>query len=226
MKIEHLIADNITFRCNTKEKATEFIKNAYSLGYKWNHGNENSIYYDKNGENTCYTLRVANKDITYGELSYFKKHNYTIIEYELDETEEKKIENKKLTPIEYIMQYLGVEENEEFNVLEINGSEWKRNCNPFLFDDGDLFDNYWDIRNDVLIELIKGTLIVGKLPWKPKEEEEVFIINCDGSVGRLNFSQTRTSDLARYKCGWLFKSIAEAKENKERVLSEYRSIKR
>lgn len=152
MKIKHLIADNIAFHCNTEEKANEFIKKAYSLGYKWcSGGKDNDSYFYMHTKFTCYKLHY-DKTISFGYISFFIENGYKIIEYELDTVKKK------------------------------------------------------------------------KTPWKPKDRELVWSIDCDGDTYSTNFFETYKNDLAMLKCGWYFKTKAEAESNRERVLKEYSEV--
>ena len=218
MKIEHLIVDDTVFHCDTPEKATEFINKAHELGYKWSCANKNTTFYECYRENICYTLNKKETKIGYSGIDYFKSNNYTIIEYELDT-----VNNKKLTPVEYLMEYLDVEENEKFNILELNGNGRNSNFNPFHFSYGNLIDNYSAIRNDALIELINGTLIVEKLPWKPSVDDTVWFIGEDRYIYSTIYCGV-APDLAMMKNGWYFSTKEEAEVNKERILVEYAEV--
>lgn len=107
MEIKDLINDNVAFHCDTKEKASEFINKAHALGYMWRYIDEDSNCYNTYGCDTCYKLSANGKIISFSELNYFKKSNHTIIEYELD----------KLTPLEYLMEYLGVGKTKNLTLL-------------------------------------------------------------------------------------------------------------
>lgn len=72
--------------------------------------------------------------------------------------------------------------------------------------------------------LICGEAAIEKLAWKPKDRELVWSIDCDGDTYSTNFFETYKNDLAMLKCGWYFKTKAEAEANRERVLKEYAEV--
>lgn len=86
----------------------------------------------------------------------------------------------KLTPIEYLMEYLGVEENEKFNIIFDDGS--KSGYNPYTFSNGILKDKDGDESLTKLLELIRGKATIEKLAWKPKHRELVCLLTADGDT--------------------------------------------
>ena len=213
MKIKDLINDNTAFHCDTKEKAVEFLHKAHALGYMWRYIDEDSNCYNTYGCDTCYKLSANGKIISFSELNYFKKSNHTIIEYELD----------KLTPLEYLMEYLGVEEDEEFNIIDKCGKKF--GAFPYTFVGYALYDYNSEICNELILELMNGSLSVEKLPWKPKNKDTVWYVSIKGkAVCSTIFSDEVVADLAKLKNGWYFKTKAEAEANKERILKEYTEV--
>ena len=205
MEIKDLINDNVAFHCDTKEKAVEFLHKAHALGYMWRYIDEDSNCYNTYGCDTCYKLSANGKIISFSELNYFKKSNHTIIEYELD----------KLTPIEYLMQYWGIKEGEKFNIIN-EGS--KLSDSPYYFKNGCLYDKLDKLHRSIYYGFLNGSYKVQKTPWKPKDRELVW------SIDSTNFFETYKNDLAMLKCGWYFKTKAEAEANRERVLKEYSEV--
>lgn len=212
MEIKNRINNKTAFHCDTKEKAIEFIKKAYSLGYQWSCGNENTIYYEYYGKDTCYEIDTRRKDIHYSEIDYFENCKYTIIEYELD---------KNLTPLEYLMQCYDLKEEERFNILYKD--EQKNIWNPFRFKDGILFDNSNTRQDTVFIALMNGECKIEKLPLKPDIDDTVWYIGTDRHVCSTIYCDVAT-DLAMLKNGWYFSTKEEAEANRERVLKEYAEV--
>lgn len=109
---------------------------------------------------------------------------------------------------------------EEFNIIE-DGKQLYY-C-PYKFTEKGLvgkYNNIWDKR---LSELIRGICKVEKLPWKPKDGETVYGV-CNECVYADEFKSNFPAYLALYKCGWLFRTEAEAEANKERVLAEMKEV--
>lgn len=218
MEIKDLINDNVAFHCNTEEKAKEFVRKAYALGYVWCDGSVNDTHYSNYRNNSCYHLNM--KRITYSEFGYFERYNYTIIEYELDEVGEKNMENKKLTPVEYIMWYYGVKEGEKFKVIyDDDGKE--SGYSPYVFEDGILRNKNGYISH--IDNIIRRKVTIEKLPWKPNIDDLVWYIGEDRYVYNVVYTGI-VSDLAMLKNGWLFRTKEEAKANMERLLKEYTEV--
>lgn len=125
----------------------------------------------------------------------------------------------KLTPIEYLMEYLGVEEDEEFNIIDKCGKKF--GAFPYTFVGYDLYDYNSEICNELILELMNGNLSVEKIPWKPLHGDTIYYINTNGIVQISSFYDYH---LAMLKCGWLFCTKEEAEANRERVLKEYADV--
>lgn len=212
MEIKNRINNKTAFHCDTKEKAIEFIKKAYSLGYQWSCGNENTTYYEYYEKDTCYEMDTRRKDIHYSEIDYFENCKYTIIEYELD---------KNRTPLEYLMQCYDLKEEERFNILYQD--EQKNIWNPFHFKDGILFDNSNTRQDTVFIALMNGECTIKKLPLKPEIGDTIWYIGANGNVCPAIYYGVE-ADLAMLKNGWIFPTLKQAEAYKERVMAEYKEV--
>lgn len=219
MEIEHLIADDTVFHCDTPEKAIEFIKKAHKLGYHWLGSCDYETNFDLNGNESCYKLcnNCGKNTIFVDCKEYFDACEKEIIEYKFDREEKK----DKLTPLEYLMQYWGIEEGEKFNIIN-EGS--KLPDSPYYFKNGCLYDKLDKLHRSIYYGFLNGSYKVQKTPWKPKDRELVWSIDCDGDTYSTNFFETYKNDLAMLKCGWYFKTKAEAEANRERVLKEYSEV--
>lgn len=122
------------------------------------------------------------------------------------------------TLYEMILDKLGVEEGEKFNVsTDLVGSII---VNPYHFNDGFFIDRTGEVDDNLFIDLLMGKATIEKMPWKPNFMDYVFFIdNKSEKVYQTMFSNI-PSDLAMLKCEWFFKSYKEAEANKERVLKE------
>lgn len=141
-----------------------------------------------------------------------------------DETSEPVKEEKSL--IEIVMEKLGVEEGEEFNIMW-NGSSLST-LNPFMFKDGKLLSKYKDSYVEYLGALITGEYKIEKLKWKPKNGEKVWSVYSDENkniwCNYSIFGESFSNCVALYKVGWLFKTKEKAEANKKRVLKEMKEV--
>lgn len=123
------------------------------------------------------------------------------------------MEDKSL--YEMILEKLGVEKYERFNIL-FEGNEPSL-YNPYHFDEGYLIDGTDDVADDAFAKLLTGKAIIEKRPWKPKLNDNVWYFDTDGEFYTKVFSNCVT-DLAMLECGWYFRNLKEASENRGRVL--------
>lgn len=146
--------------------------------------------------------------------------------WELVEEETPKPVKEEKTLLEIVMERLGVEEGEKFNIL------WDGKAlpsyNPFVFEDGELLNKYGNSDTETLGQLITGRCQFEKLPWKPKNGEKVWVVYLDENKNSwCNYSIFKdytSSCIALYKMGWLFKTEEEAEANMKRVLREMKEV--
>lgn len=210
MDIKNLTGDKFAFHCDSEEKARELIKKAYELGYKWSNSCEDNTYFDTYMNDTCYKFHDIAKIISFSNMDFFKEEGYKIVEYEFDERK------KKPTPFEYIMEYLGVKEDEEFNIDGEFG-------NPHRFSDGYLKNKYDDVCSRTMNELINGNLTLEKLQWKPNVDDIVCCIDTNGKIHYKTYVEL-AADLALLKNRWIFSTEEEAEANRERIMKEYAEV--
>lgn len=214
MEIKDFINNNTVIHCDTEEKAREFINKAYGLGYKWGYDEEDTIYYNKYGCNICYKLNEYNKIITCSDFDYYKRYNYTIIEYEFGDY------IKKLTPLEYFMEYWGINEGEKFNVVNAG---FELPDGPYYIKNGRLYDKLDKLHRSIYYGFLNGSYKIQKLPWKPKNGDIVWYIGADEGVYDVAYTGT-VSNLAMLKNGWFFRTKKEVEANMERLLKEYTEV--
>jgi hypothetical protein len=114
-----------------------------------------------------------------------------------------------------VLKLLGVEVGEKFNLV---GSS----SNPFHFNkDYDLYDdegNYASLFNVSCI--LRGTIEIEKLPWKPKDGEAYCIVTSDDGVIHTVW-WGYSDDYYRYNAGNCFRTTEEiTPEIKQRILNE------
>ena len=141
----------------------------------------------------------------------------------LKEMEKVILQMKNKTIYEIMLEKFGLEEGEKFKILSDDYNELLEK-EVFHFDGGYLYDEDCESVNGLLLQdLINGNATVEKLPWKPKQGEEVWYVNPAGYIFRNTFSFT-TRYLSMLKCGWIFKTEKEAEENQQRILAEMREV--
>lgn len=153
---------------------------------------------------------------TIGVLNSCYENRFELVEEEQKQPvqQEQKEQQERLTPFQYLLQYLGVEEGEEFNLKDDAFS-------PYQLKGGCLVDREDDEAPDGLRCLLTGKLQIEKLPWKPKNGDMVYYVSPEyENVSKTSFFDKSVSSLALYKNGWLFKTKEEAEAEKERVLKE------
>jgi hypothetical protein len=114
-----------------------------------------------------------------------------------------------------VLEMLGVEVGEKFDV-----KRWS--YNPHQFDeDFDLVNKYGNcVSNTVIVELLKGTYEIEKLPWKPKDDEIYYFICTSGNVLPSTWCGNG-ADYYRFNAGNYFRTAEEITlEIKQRILQE------
>ena len=127
----------------------------------------------------------------------------------------------KMKPIEYLKQYLGVTDGELFDVYDEYG-DCIKDC-PYHFS-GNQFINKRRLVDDIAVyDLLTGEYTIKKRPFVPKHLEDYFYIENNGEICKTQ-NRYWNIDLARIKCGWVFRTENEAEANKERVLAEMEEV--
>lgn len=173
---------------------------------------------------------VGNENLkTIEDVNKWSHSTWELVEEEISEPIK---EEKPL--LEIVMEYLGVKEGEEFNIVwgSRNGGS-SSTLNPFMFKDGELLNKYKNSCDDYLGALIAGKYKIEKLPWKPKNGHIVWYIltnqrTDDGKFENLphsfTFKSNNLTHLALYKSDWMFRTKKEAEANMERVLKEMKEV--
>lgn len=132
-------------------------------------------------------------------------------------------ENQVKERMQKIAEMLGVQLNEEFNII---GEGKTLDYGPYKFTERGLL-NKDDCRLDKkMAELIRGIYKIEKLQRKPKNGDEYYYVELWDipTIETGRFDSENPYEIALYKCGWLFRTEAEAEANKERVLAEMREV--
>lgn len=116
-----------------------------------------------------------------------------------------------------VLEMLGVEVGEKFN---IKNSAF----NPHHFDeDYCITDKDRDKVNGIyyIVTLLNGKDEIEKLPWKPKEDDEYYIVCENENIVKCRWSSRNTNSFYRYNAGNCFKTKEEiTPEIKQRILQE------
>ena len=130
--------------------------------------------------------------------------------------------NEKLTPMEYLKQYLGVVDGELFDVY-VDGDIYI--YSPYYFKGNNIYDkNDCDVSYCAITHrLLTGIHTIKKRPFVPKEDEKFFYISKKGYICETMNLQW-IHDIAIIKLGWAFRTKEEALANKERVMKEMQEV--
>ena len=115
--------------------------------------------------------------------------------------------------IETILTEYGIIVKEKFNIL--NEAGILTSDSPFVYDGVDFFDCYGYMRNDLLLDIVKGNYAVKKLPFIPKIGEIYYYV-VDGRICP-KANDLHLFDKMCIKLGNCFKSEEDAEQNKEKI---------
>ena len=115
--------------------------------------------------------------------------------------------------IENILTEYGIIVKEKFNIL--NEAGILTSDSPFIYDGVDFFDSHGYMRNDLLLDIIKGNYAVKKLPFIPKMGEIYYYVGDKVVCPKPN--DLGMFDKMCIKLGNCFKSEEEAEQNKEKI---------
>lgn len=117
-----------------------------------------------------------------------------------------------------IAEMLGVELGEEF---DIDGFIF----NPYKVTEEGLINRNGHTVTNVWFAILSGKHKIIKKPWVPKCGEKYYHVETNGHIYPNDWGNYST-DLAMYKCGWIFRTEEEAIRNRDRVLAEYEQVKK
>ena len=115
-----------------------------------------------------------------------------------------------------VLEMLGVEVGEKFNIKPLIG-------NPYHFDEDCILvnKNGHNVDDDKIIQILTGAYEIEKLPWKPKEDDEYYIVCENENIINCRWSSRNTNSFYRYNAGNCFKTKEEiTPEIKQRILQE------
>ena len=125
--------------------------------------------------------------------------------------------------IQYLMDYLRLEDKEKFYISDCETHYLYRN--PFCFINGILYNGDGGIDSEVLGMIIYEECSVNKLDtFIPEDGEKYYYIGADGCIESACFFKDSLYSLAMAKCGWAFKTEEEARANKVRISKEMAEV--
>ena len=129
--------------------------------------------------------------------------------------------SEKMTPMEYLKKYLGVMDDELFDVYDEYG-DCIKDC-PYHFSGNQIVNERNLVDCDLVYDLMACDYTIKKRPFVPKVGERYFYITKGGCI-LCDMNSLNHVDLALIKCGWVFRTKAEAEANKERVMREMKEV--
>ena len=114
-----------------------------------------------------------------------------------------------------VLEMLNLEVGEKFNIKGFK-------LNPYQFDDEfRLVGNYGHEETILLKLILCGDYEIEKLPWKPKEDDEYYIVCENENIVKCRWSSRSTNSFYRYNAGNCFKTKEEiTPEIKQLILQE------
>ena len=114
-----------------------------------------------------------------------------------------------------VAKMLGVELGEKFDVDPYN-------VTYVLLDDGVHNVSSGLLCPDSLTSLLSGKWIIKRKPWKPKDDEEYWLVNQCGNVISLNWIDNFLC-ITNYKIGNCYRTKEEAEANRDKWVAFYAS---
>lgn len=134
--------------------------------------------------------------------------------------------------MEEVAKILGVELDEEFEIVFPQPSDCKAIArltqSGVNVVEANVYDAY-NFKAYLLRDLLVGSYTIKRKPWKPENGEYYFYVNANGDECRLQYEDgwIHMSDAMRhiynYKLGNCYRTIEEAKANKDKWIAFYNS---
>lgn len=122
-----------------------------------------------------------------------------------------------------VAKMLGLEIGEEFDILYKDGTAME--LGPFKFTNETILDCDGDeLQCWRLCCLLTGDYTIQKRPWRPKYDDEYWIVFTNGNVGWQYFRKGHTGHLANLNMGNCFPSEEAAKVAVPEMLAKFKEI--
>jgi len=114
-----------------------------------------------------------------------------------------------------VVKMLGIELNEEFELLTSDGYE------KFSFSsEHKLVDSEGYVCQSLFYDILRGDSTIKKLPWKPKEDDDYYFVDANGGLSSTDW-RDHAYDYILYNTGNCFRTKEEITSGiKERILKE------
>lgn len=129
--------------------------------------------------------------------------------------------------MEEVAKMLGVELDEEFEIVRSSTGEWI--ANAYITNDSLYYSKYNPIYKEfsgyTLLWLLKGSYTVNQKPqkpWKPRLGEIYWNVSMNGTVDYYVWGGYRL-DVCNYKLGNCYQTEREAKDNRDKWVEFYKS---
>lgn len=124
-----------------------------------------------------------------------------------------------------VARMLGVEINEEFDILDENGDA--RGWNPHKFTKKMMVNRVGDeARGWLVYYLLTGKYTLQKRPWRPKDREGYWYITCNKDIYWDYFRTNNLCDLAFLNMGNCFPTKETAEAAVPEMLEKFEEIKK
>lgn len=121
-----------------------------------------------------------------------------------------------------VAKMLGVELGEEFEVEEYSSRKYRITANGFeKYEDGEWLGNH-AVDSFIFEKLLAGKYTIKRKPWKPKEDEEYWLVNQRGNVISLAWIDNLLC-ITNYKIGNCYRTREEAEANRDKWAKFYAS---
>lgn len=123
---------------------------------------------------------------------------------------------------------LGVELDEEFEIVRSSSGEWI--ANAYITNNRLCYSKYNPIYKEfsgyTLEWLLKGSYMINQKPqepWKPRYNEEYWFVGLNGHIYSDVFYKNRLYDMNLYKIGNCYRTEVEARANRDKWVEFYNS---
>ena len=123
-----------------------------------------------------------------------------------------------------VAKMLGVEIGEEFDIL-VNETEMLVH-GPYKIIDNEIVDYVGCKTKSLLYGLLTGEYTLQKCPWRPKYDDEYWIVFTNGNVGWQYFRKGHTGHLANLNMGNCFPTKEAALAAVPEMLEKFEEIKK
>ena len=115
-----------------------------------------------------------------------------------------------------VLKMFGVEVEEFFKIKPLIGNPYYFNQHYVLIN-----KNGHQVDDDKIMRILTGDFEIEKIPWKPKEDDEYYIVCENENIVKCRWSSRNTNSFYRYNAGNCFKTKEEiTPEIKQLILQE------